>query len=72
MPWECVCAYDSRFVLNLMIILLHSLVGCHGRRIIFFFKGLILGIHFKRSWITCIICEVIRGSPMNIVFELFG
>ncbi len=66
MPCECPCAYDSWFVLNLIVILLHLPVGCNGCR-----KKIILDIHFNKSSITCIICEVIRGGPMNIVFELF-
>jgi len=67
MPCECPCVYDSWFVLNLIVILLHLPVGYNGCR-----KKIILEIHFNRSSITCIICEVIRGGPMNIVFELFG
>ncbi len=27
MPYECLCVYDSRFVLDLIVILLHLLVG---------------------------------------------
>jgi hypothetical protein len=71
MPCECLCAHDSWFVLNLIFILLHLLVGCNGCRK----KNLwwiILESHFNRSLVTCIICKVIRGGPMNIVFELFG
>jgi hypothetical protein len=30
MPCECLCAYDSWFVFNLIVILLHLLVGCNG------------------------------------------
>jgi hypothetical protein len=67
MPCECPCAYESWFVLNLIVILLHLLVGCNSCR-----KKTILEIHFNRSSVTCIICEVIKGGPMNIVFELFG
>jgi hypothetical protein len=67
MPCECSCAYDFWFVLNLIVILLHLLVCCNGCR-----KKIILEIHFNKSLVTCIICEVIRGGPMNIVFELFG
>jgi hypothetical protein len=32
MPCECLWAYDSRFVLNLIVILLHSLDGCNSCR----------------------------------------
>jgi hypothetical protein len=71
MRCECLCAHDSWFVLNLMVILLCLLVGCNGcRKKIFIRKN--SEIHFNRSSVTCIICEVIRGGPMNIVFELFG
>jgi hypothetical protein len=71
MSCECLWAYDSRFVLNLIVILLHSLDGCNSCQKNKF-QGIILEIRFNRSLVTCIICEVIRGGPMNIVFELFG
>jgi hypothetical protein len=32
MSCECLCAYDSWFVLNLIVILLHLLVSYNGRQ----------------------------------------
>ncbi len=67
MLYECLCAHDSWFVFSFIVILLHLLVSGNNCR-----KKIILEIHFNKSSVTCIICEVIRGGPMNIVFELFG
>jgi hypothetical protein len=30
MQCECLCPHDSWFILNLIVILLHLLVGCNG------------------------------------------
>ncbi len=54
-----------------LISLLFYCIHCNDCRNFFFIRNN-LEIHFNRSSVTCIICEVVRGSPMNIVFELFG
>jgi hypothetical protein len=39
MPCECLCAYDSRFVLHFIVILLYSPDGCNGCRNCFFIRN---------------------------------
>jgi hypothetical protein len=39
MPCECLCVSDFRFVLDLLVILLHSLDGCNGCQELFFIRN---------------------------------